>query len=114
MTVWSHLRSVEDTPLARFAALLAEASAIGAELDAAHVPAALGELERIRVELWARLSAPASADRLLTAEQAAERLGISTSALYRRRWPFRAEVTPGRTRYSEAGIERFIRSRTGR
>jgi hypothetical protein len=36
------------------------------------------------------------------------------TALYRRRWPFRVEVSPGRTRYSECGIDRFIRAREGR
>jgi hypothetical protein len=74
---------MQDTPLARFSALVAEASAIGAELDSEHLPAALGSLEVVRVELWTRLSVPATSDRLLTAEQAAERLGIGLQALYR-------------------------------
>lgn len=110
----ARLRSAEDTPLARFEALMAEASAAGADLDPSHLAAALGELEAVRVELWARLAVPATTDRLLTAAEAAQRLGVSLSALYRGRWPFRVKLTAGRVRYSSAGIERFIRSRAGR
>lgn len=110
----TRLRPAEDAPLARFAALMAEARAAGVELDVDHVAVALGELERTRAELWARLSVPAVADVLLTAAEASRRLGIEVSALYRRRWPFKVTLSPGRTRYSSAGLDRFIRSKTGR
>lgn len=108
------LRAARDTPLARFAALMEQARAVGCDLDPEHLPAALGDLERTRAGLWARLSGRAVTDRLLTAEQAAERLGIAVSALYRKRWPFTVPVSDGRTRYSEQGIEKFIRSHAGR
>lgn len=115
------LRPVEDTPLARFEALMEQARAVGSDLDPEHIPAALGDLERTRAELWTRLSGRAVTERLLTAEQAAERLGFfhedgtpDPAPLYRKRWPFTVPMSPGRTRYSEQGIERFIRSRLGR
>jgi hypothetical protein len=82
------------------------------------LPELLGELERIRAAAWSRLSTPpreeSEADRLLDASEAAAMLGIEVSGLYRRRWPFRVEVSAGRTRYSLHGIQRFIRSREGR
>jgi hypothetical protein len=107
----------EAEPARRFAKAVAQAEAAGRDLPADGIPAALGELERVKAALLLRAVVPPAPDpeeRLLTAEQAAERLGITVAALYRRRWPFRVEVSPGRTRYSSAGIDRFIRSRLGR
>ena len=78
----------------------------------------LGELERLKAAAWTRLAVPpreeADVDRLLEAREAASMLGIEVQALYRKRWPFRVEVSRGRTRYSLQGIERFIRAREGR
>ena len=57
----------------------------------------------------------AETDRLLDADEAAERLRVSKDWLYRRvaRLPF--VVRFGRTvRFSSHGIERYIRSRSGR
>ena len=56
----------------------------------------------------------ADVDRLLEAREAASMLGIEVPALYSKRWPFRVEVSRGRTRYSLQGIQRFIRAREGR
>jgi hypothetical protein len=82
------------------------------------LPGLLGELERLSAVAWTRLAIPPStatdADRLLDASEAAAMLGIEVSALYRRKWPFRVEVSAGRTRYSLHGIQRFIRAREGR
>jgi predicted DNA-binding transcriptional regulator AlpA len=52
-------------------------------------------------------------DRLLTANEAAARLGISTDNLYRkaRSLPFTVHVGPRQLRFSAAGIERWIRRR---
>jgi hypothetical protein len=50
----ARLRSVEVSALARFAALLEQASALGGELDPEHLPAALGALEAVRAQLWRR------------------------------------------------------------
>ena len=52
-------------------------------------------------------------DQLLTAEEAAIRLGLSTTWLYRhaRTLPFTVRI--GRTiRFSASGIERYVRQRT--
>src|SRR5438128_7171790 len=81
-----------------------------------HVPELLGALERTRAALWARLlgrrdEAPA-ADRLLGIEEAAARLATKPDWLRRNGGlPFVVPLSPGQVRYSEAGIERFIRSR---
>lgn len=50
-------------------------------------------------------------DRLLTAEQAAQRLGCTVRWLRGRRLPFRRELSPRVVRYSEAGLERYLRNR---
>jgi excisionase family DNA binding protein len=88
------------------------------------IPAMLGDLERLKATLWARLTLPPGGgnadqsfdgDRLLSAREAAAKLGASEDYLYRhsRKLPFTVRL--GRKlRFSEAGIERFIRSRTGR
>ena len=57
----------------------------------------------------------AGGDRLLTAEEAARKLGKSRDALYRNAKQYPFTVRDGRSvRFSEAGIEKFIRQRTGR
>jgi predicted DNA-binding transcriptional regulator AlpA len=110
------IRPAEGTATARFAALLAEVEAVGRDLLSEQIPTALGALEKVRAALWLRGSAlaPERKDRLLTAEEAAAKLGIPVAAIYRKRFPFRVKVTPGRVRYSERGIEDFMRSRLGR
>lgn len=82
------------------------------------LPSLLAELERLRAVAWTRLAVPQTAapdvDRLLDAEEAASMMGVEVSALYKKKWPFRVEVSRGRTRYSLQGIQRFIRAREGR
>lgn len=53
------------------------------------------------------------APRLLTVEQVAERLGISTSTVYRLTWRRRLPFyrLPGGLRFSEADVRAFLRSR---
>src|SRR5271169_750101 len=51
-------------------------------------------------------------DRLLTASEAALKLGLTKDALYRNEYPFIVRVG-SRRRFSEKGIERFIRNRAG-
>ena len=54
-------------------------------------------------------------DRLLTAEDAARKLGKSKDALYRHAGDYPFTVRDGRSlRFSEQGIEKFIRQRLGR
>ena len=82
------------------------------------LPRVVAELERLRAVAWMRLAVPQTVepnvDRLLDAKEAASMLGVEVAALYKKRWPFRVEVSRGRTRYSLHGIQRFIRAREGR
>lgn len=87
------------------------------------IPALLGDLERVRATLWARLTvgaasshAPASEDRLLTVEEATAKLGVATDWLYRRSktLPFVVRPSVGVVRISLHGIEKYIRQRQGR
>src|SRR5438552_12330996 len=81
-----------------------------------HVPKLLGALERARAALWARLlgrrDETPGADRLLGIDEAAARLATKPDWLRRNgELPFVVRLSPGQVRYSEAGIERFIRRR---
>lgn len=60
-------------------------------------------------------SLPATADELLTAEQAAERLGVSVDWLYRRtgRLPFARKLSRRVVRYSAAGLAAYLAAREG-
>ncbi len=89
------------------------------------LPALIGEAEALRARLWAQLQAvpvpvpvpPASRnggpDQLLTAEQAAGRLGVDRRWMYRHAdtLPFTRKLTPGTLRFSEKGLERWKESR---
>ena len=99
------------------ASLLSDPASVPIE----QIPAAIGELERIKATLWARLAdSPPSAngngeDRLLAVDEAAERLSVTRDLLRRQKaLPFRVEVSPGQLRYSAQGIERFIARRAGK
>ncbi len=90
----------------------------------ADIPALLGDLERIRVMAWMRLSAPDVAtraptrarsgkDRLLTAREAAAVLGVSARWIYDH-----ADELPGTQRlsrrclrFSENALRRWIDAR---
>lgn len=85
------------------------------------VPEMLGELERLKATLWARLTAlqgngrQPDKDRLLVVEEAAVKLGVSRDYLYRYSGKLPFTVRVGRSlRFSEAGVDRYIRNRTGR
>jgi predicted DNA-binding transcriptional regulator AlpA len=85
------------------------------ELPAGELPRLLGELEEIRWTAMARLTAPAparsQADELLSAPEAARRLGISQDYLYRhhRDFPFTRRVGR-RLLFSALGIDRYIQT----
>ena len=53
---------------------------------------------------------PPVADRLLTAAEVAERLGLSLVAVYRqaKRWPFTRRLGRRMLRFSEAGLARWL------
>jgi len=80
---------------------------------------AIEALAALRAALAARLRAMPEApkpdghaleDRLLTAEQAAERLGLRPSQVYRRaaRFPFTRRLGRETVRFSEAGLVRYL------
>ena len=97
------------------AALLADPASVPAD----QIPALLGELERVKGVLWARLacSAPTddAEDRLLTIDQAAERLAVTPDWLRRRPdLPFIVKLSDGVVRYSSRGIAHYIAPRVGR
>lgn len=106
-------------------AALFEDPARVAEIPPDRVPALLGEIERLRATLWARLTTPAGGngqpdppaeDRLLSVTEAAEKLGLTEDYLYRhaKTLPFTVRVGPRQLRFSLRGIERYIRQRQGR
>lgn len=80
------------------------------------LPHLLGQLREIEASAMARLLGPQvpangnSEDRLLTVEQAAERLGTTKDYLYRH-WPKMtfARKYPFGLRFSESGLSAYIR-----
>ena len=103
-------------------ALLAHLERELAGLPPEEIPAALGELERLRALIWPRLMAgenrsakEPSEDRLLTVKEAAGILGTSQDWLYRNasRLPFMVRLGEAQVRFSCRGIQKWIRLRTG-
>jgi excisionase family DNA binding protein len=85
------------------------------------IPALLSQLSALQSAMAARLISadrdePMSGeDTLLTVAQAAERLGVSTDWLFRRSRTLPFVVRLGRhLRFSNRGIDRYLRNRTGR
>lgn len=85
------------------------------ELPEESLPDFLGNLARLEAEARIRLNAPrltsgsAVEDRLLDVKGAAERLGVSTSQMYRTADDFPFTIRTGRTlRFSSVGIGRWI------
>jgi excisionase family DNA binding protein len=91
-------------------------------LPAEEVWGLLGQLEELRARLWRRNTTvngqperPTHGDRLLTIEEAAAKLGCSKDSIYRSAATLPFTVREGRRlRFSEQGIESYIRQRTGR
>jgi len=87
------------------------------------IPAVLAQLAAAQGVLAARLLAADTEghvsieqhERLLTVKDAAERLNVSDDWLYRRAAKLPFSVRVGRAlRFSEVGLERWIRARNGR
>lgn len=105
----------------KLADLLAD-SRKAAFLPADMIPAMLGELERLKATLWVRLTAPQAdaqaenGDRLLDVREAKAKLGVTEDWLYRHanQLPFTVRVGKKQVRFSDAGIDRYIRNRAGR
>jgi len=95
---------------AELEAVLNRARALAAE----DIPRFLGELETIRAIAWSRLTATAPAtkqagDELVDIEEAARRLGVSSSFLYRNHGKFAFSRRVGRSlRFSSQGIQSHI------
>lgn len=83
------------------------------QLPADELPELLGELETVRVSALIRLSGrgaePHEPDKLLNADDAAARLGISKDYLYRhhREYPFARRIGR-RVLFSAVGLENYI------
>jgi predicted DNA-binding transcriptional regulator AlpA len=118
----ARLRPVDETAWSRFSTLIAKAEALGRDLSFDEIPDALGQLERLRSPLLARLtlsiskSAATEEDRLLSVETAAELLDMSPDTLYRkaREFPFTVLLPVRQVRFSALGIQPYIRGRQGR
>jgi excisionase family DNA binding protein len=67
----------------------------------------------IREEIQAATTSQKEADRLLTAEEAAEMLSVSPDYLYRhaKKFPFTRKVGPKMLRFSRQGIIKWLESR---
>ena len=82
------------------------------------LPDLIAQVEGLKARLYARLSAPSTPatpkDRLLNIKEAAEKLCRSTDWLYRHGGELPFVVRDGRLlRFSEHGIEEYIRKRMG-
>jgi len=86
------------------------------------IPALLSQLSALQSVMAARLvsatdldESVTTQDTLLTVAQAAERLGVSKDWLFRRSRTLPFVVRLGRhLRFSNRGIDRYLRNRTGR
>lgn len=109
-------------PVPKLAELLADPGK-AANLPPGTIPALRGELARLDTLLLARLLSGGDnkaqtgpdGDRLLSAKEAAGKLGASRDYLYRHSSKLPFTVRMGRkVLFSEAGIEGYIRQRMGR
>jgi predicted DNA-binding transcriptional regulator AlpA len=108
-----------DDPGVLLDQLLPSPSAI-ARLSPEEAALALERLSRLQVVLVARLSARSLApetpesrspeDRLLTPQEAAQRLGVNVRWLYRHAntFPFTRRLTRRTLRFNEAGLAKFV------
>ena len=99
---------------ADLAAALADPAQV-ADLPAEALPALLAQLAAVQTAMAARLAVvvPATTngahDRLLSIEEASERLAVSRDWLRRRpHLPFVLKLSDGVVRYSSLGIDRFL------
>lgn len=87
---------------------------LAASLTKSELPALAGELAHASAVVLARIATPDAqepvGDEALTIHEAAERLQLSVSYLYRHDFAF--TIREGRTvRFSRSGIDRYLRSR---
>ena len=91
--------------------------------DLGEIPALLGALEQVRAVAWARISAPQVAtraptrprsgkDRLLSAKEAAQVLGVSPRWIYDHADDLGGQrLTPRCLRFSESALRRWLEAR---
>ncbi len=92
-----------------------------AEVSPHDAPTLLGELERLKAMIWARMMHPSpnhqggpanesEPDQLLTPQEAARILGVTPRWLYRhaKRLPFTKRISRKVLRFSEAGLRRWL------
>lgn len=105
------------------ATLLSDPSRADA-LPREELPEVLGQVERLKAVLWARLATPevagngrpvsdterASGDRLLTVQELAERLNVDDRWIYRKAddLPFTRRLGDRTLRFSEQGVQRWL------
>jgi predicted DNA-binding transcriptional regulator AlpA len=114
--------AVVSAPGRPLEAVLSDLEAQAQHLSVERLPQFLGSLARVAATAQQRLLLPSLSlpaegeDRLLKAEEAATRLGTTRDYLYRNagKLPFTVRLGPGQLRFSERGIQKFIRSRQGR
>ena len=100
--------------------LFAQLEKATADVPADQVPTLLGELERLKAVLWAKLVTPSpngkaqpvpstENEKLLTPEKAAELLSVKVTWLYRnwQRLPFARKLSRKTLRFSESGLRRW-------
>jgi predicted DNA-binding transcriptional regulator AlpA len=102
----------------RFQVVFTELRLALPELPEESLPEFLGDLARLEAEARIRLNAPRqlsgpdAEDRLIDVREAAKRLGISTSQMYRTADEFPFTIRSGRAlRFSSLGISRWIEKR---
>lgn len=116
----SPLRHSAVTSFTELAALAADPERV-AHVASETLPRLIGEAETLRALLWAEHQARAvrtvapkperngGQDRLLTAAEAAEQLGVSRRWVYRKadRLPFTKRLGAGTLRFSERGLQKW-------
>jgi hypothetical protein len=105
--------------------VFAELNKYIAQASLAELPALIGDLEHAKAQAWARLhhrpsvqvvhaDDTATDSAMVNIHEAARRLGMSVSWLYRNahNMPFASKVNGHNWRFSISGIERYVRSRS--
>lgn len=99
---------------------VAQLTAVIQDATPEQCPALMGQLEALKASLWLKMTrgAPGASvqeDRLLTAEEVAGRLQLSTDYVYRHAHQFPFLIREGRkVRFSQLGLDRYLKQRQGR
>lgn len=110
---------MKPSPLGTF---ITEVENLVGKIPPDEIPGLLGDVERIRAMLWARLATPrnppatdgvSQADRLLDVNQAAEILNTTSRWLYRHanKLPFTRRLSRKNLKFSELGLHKWIAKR---